>query len=262
MSIIDLDFDLLTFAVHGKVSSTQAFRETYKASLGLKMLYIPKISCCSLLNTSVISGYTYTYFDMDSYLLLVLSLMLIITLDFLLVCTYLLLIHFESGIRQFSREDLRQSFSPLLMILCLFQTVFLSVGFSDISDDINESYQSITNLDTQRHLSLQWKLYCVAIGLITIAVLVTLCVAIRLIRTTLSSPSRLPLAQIRYFWINHALLNVSAVFSIIISYQELPAKENTTNTVMVSLILSAFAIVTFELGFGIRIYAALYWLRA
>ncbi|MCJ1384523.1 hypothetical protein MMC17_007640 [Xylographa soralifera] len=205
---------------------------------------------------------------MDSYLLLVLSLTLIVALDFLLVCTYLVLVYFETetnnfetGTMQFRCEDLQRSFSPILMILCLFQTGFLIIGFSIISDDINESYQSITDPESRGALSQQWKFSCVAIGSITFVGLGILCFAIRLIGTTFNPLTRLPLTQIKYFWLSHAFLNISAVFAIIISCQELPYKENASKAVMVSLILSAFAIITFELGFGIWIYAALHWLR-
>ena len=198
---------------------------------------------------------------MEPYLLLVLSLTFIVAVDFLLVCTYLLLVHFESEPTQFWREDHRQSFSPILMILCLAQTVLLIVGFSRISDDMDESYQSIADSESRDTVSQQWKFFCIAIGSITAVGLVILYLAIRRIGTALLSLNRLPLTQIKYFWISHALLDVSAVFAIIISCQELPNEENAATAVKICLILAAFAIVTFEMGFGIWIYAALRCLR-
>ena len=198
---------------------------------------------------------------MESSLLLTLSLIFLIAVDFLLVCTYLLIIYLKKYDTQFRLEDIRQSFSPILMVLCLFQIVFLSIGFSIISDDLYKLYQNITDPDSLTDLSRQWIIFSVAIGPLTTVGFATLCLAARRFWTTVYHSTHLSLTRIKYFWISHALLSLSAIFCVIISCHELQYEEDAFKAVRVSLVLSAFAIVSFEIGLGIWLYGTLRWLK-
>ena len=193
---------------------------------------------------------------MEPSTLLTVSLALIAAVNILLLLIYLLTPRLLWPPEL--HVDWPRTFAECLIMLCLVQTVLLSVGFGPIARDLHTIYREQIGFDDRRPISLVWDGCVVVIGCSTGVVIIALCLAIHILYRSASMLSHNRHVKTRHLWASHFTLDIAAVISVCLSCAGIWKGEGISRGNMIlALVLSTFAIIAFVVGVAFWIYGVL-----